>query len=299
MWAGGEEKFVSVSVITGAFAWSERKKSVYLRERKQKKCMEIRKIEDDSIIHEPYVWEYINELYDKKGEVFGARAYLNYSIIDTDPSLEQEYLEDKDIQESLDAFGLDSRKFWYLCLCVKYLASREGLVFIEDDDPQSTPGKCLELIMDKLNQFIKKEGQGCSIEFKIKEEKDILKVTSFNAFFIIHDILEYYLNEFSQNPALQLLLGSRCFSEKFFSKTKFVTNFTVYMDEFFKSRGLSKTVKKGRRKYHTRDLIASMIYTLRIDHNSRYIDEGKDYLKTLIAQEINKVDPNSLFRRMI
>jgi hypothetical protein len=30
MWAGGEEKFVSVSVIIGGFAWSERKKSVSL-----------------------------------------------------------------------------------------------------------------------------------------------------------------------------------------------------------------------------------------------------------------------------
>lgn len=221
-----------------------------------------------------------------------------------DNSQAEEFLEDDDIQDTLDAFGLDYRKFWYLCLAIKkYVENVTSL-----GKPRPSP-------MDELLEFITQVGQlepksknyaipltngkSALLTLKIEGVKHPLKVTNHATLLFIHDALTKCLSELIKdnernqddnadlnNVLYQLQLPFQSLNKNPYSETYLIALFTKYLYWFLKPLEPNRRVKASYDKYL---LVSRMVYTLRLSDDARYLDEYKEngdklnYLKNQIA----------------
>jgi len=123
-----------------------------------------------------------------------ASDYLNGKI-DTQ-SIRMDLYESPDVQDTLRAFGLDSSKFWYLCLFVKWRVDCEcktAFVFPKSGIEQ------LESLADELKKLSPEKS--ANLQFKIDRNKTITVDNGF-ALAALCDALISYLPEIANEKCL-------------------------------------------------------------------------------------------------
>ena len=202
-----------------------------------------------------------------------ACRYLDGEI---DKRKENVYLESKEVQETIKAFGLDSTKFWYLCLMVKdYVDSRTN------DAIKMNPAHREELVrlieeLDKLHPKFENHTISCvgTGELYVKVGKDKK--------FTITDGVTLSLI----NAAVSFLIG---YSKKYtnlldssslnFNKRESLPHvyqiylFNQYLSWFLKPKKAKKVFHASKDKSL---LISRMTYILGITFDDRFYEEYSD-----------------------
>jgi hypothetical protein len=202
-----------------------------------------------------------------------ACRYLDGEI---DKRKENVYLESKEVQETIKAFGLDSTKFWYLCLMVKdYVDSRTN------DAIKMNPAHREELVrlieeLDKLHPKFENHTISCvgTGELYVKVGKDKK--------FTITDGVTLSLI----NAAVSFLIG---YSKKYtnlldssslnFNKRESLPHvyqiylFNQYLSWFLKPKKTKKVFHASKDKSL---LISRMTYILGITFDDRFYEEYSD-----------------------
>lgn len=199
-----------------------------------------------------------------------ACRYLDGKI---DKRKENIYLESKEVQDTIKAFGLDSTKFWYLCLMVKdYVDSRTNdAIKLNPTHREELAGLIEEL--DKLHPKFENHTISCvgTGELYVKIGK--------NKKFTIKDGVTLSLI----NAAVSFLVG---YSKKytnlldssslnFNERESMPLIYHIYLFNYYLSWFL-KDIKGIKGIYASKDkslLISRMIYILGISDDKRYYQE--------------------------
>ncbi len=205
------------------------------------------KYSDGSIESDPHLRPY-----------YFASAFHEGSIDTID--IKKDLYESQDIQDTLRAFGLDSSKFWYLCLFIKW-----G-VDVENTSARTFPNKPMEKLRDLQAEFDKMDleeirenefaaTKPATLSFKVKGCKTIT-IEDCNTLALLNNIIKDYL---LTTPIKGYLL---CDSEKVeLSAVTLMYLFNKYLSVFLAPLRADKTVHACKDKSL---LISRMIYILGI-----------------------------------
>ena len=203
------------------------------------------------------------------------------------------------IQGFLKELGLDPRKFWYLCLAVKW----QAYLYRENGFLQPT----VEKEYDSLIKFLS-YGK-CGLTIQTKDEKNKLKLNPLTIC-LIKFALEHYRNH--DHGIFSTLAYQSVHKNKKPGNTQIVAYFTAVMDHFLKAYNPEgKPLDIICNKFTTRDLRAWMVYILEVDllagqktgkeleNRERFYSEWRTFLGKHISSYINKVDPTEFYRDKI
>ena len=176
--------------------------------------------------------------------------------------INQTYYEKPEIQDTLKAFGLDSAKFWYLCLFIKWK------VDCECDSARVFPKEPLEKLKDLQAEFEKLDftkyrgkyvsSKTAQLTFKVKGSK-AYTIDDKETLAILNNIINDYL---LATPAKGYLLND---SEKI--ELSIITKmylFNKYLSWFLSPLTANKAINAS---YDKSLLVSRMIYTLGIFKN--------------------------------
>lgn len=213
------------------------------------------------------------------------------------------YKDNIDLQDTLRAFGLDSEKFWYLCLFVNDIV--EG--FTVDMETPLSPRTELANLISKLNElncdFEKRNNSKladfvCNGELSLKiDNKTVLSITAPNILNTIKDALQSYLKDKEDDWTLDIAMCARKHKDK--STTIVVSLFKKYLSYYLDGCIADKhiTSSKGKNIAVSTDkmqLIGTMIYVLGIG-DKRFME--KDFLKNYKHKgKIELTVPNRYYR---
>lgn len=223
--------------------------------------------------------------------------------IKDDPELKEQlniYLandfEDFDLHAALDAFGLDYRKFWYLCVAVKWLTQN----YQKRGPRQLTYVENFRLLREQINKIVHENKKTEGLILGIVGEKHPLKITDIETLHAIGCALDsflhcplaermncprqdYYIPELEDLPRDK---GTR------YSETRSLAYFAAIMDYFLDTLTPgNKPIKKRGVKYYKRDLVAVMMYILIKKDKYLHLSGRRKHLHDQISGEIKKVDP--------
>ena len=197
-----------------------------------------------------------------------ASDYLDGKI-DTQ-SIRMDLYESPDIQDTLRAFGLDSSKFWYLCLFIKWRVDYEcktAFVF-----PTSTKEKLHSLVseFEKLSpefqgdKFVSKVP--ATLTFKVNDGKTIT-IDDANTLTIIGAAIESYLEQQDTEALITLKRYRTSELEKvdLSVRTK-IYLFHEYLSPFVKQLKATKGIYASKDKSL---LISRMIYVFRVSEDKK------------------------------
>lgn len=202
-----------------------------------------------------------------------ACRYLDGEI---DKRKEVVYLESKEVQETLKAFGLDSTKFWYLCLMVKdYVDSRTT------DAIKLNPTHREELVrlieeLDKLhpkfgNHTISYDGTG-ELSVKMGNDKKFT-ITDGTTLSLINAAVSLLIG-YSKDYTSLLDSSSLNFNEReSLPRVYQLYMFNHYLSWFLKPRKAIKGIHASKDKSL---LISRMTYILGITFDDRFYEEYSD-----------------------
>jgi len=199
--------------------------------------------------------------------------------------INQTYYEKPEIQDTLKAFGLDSAKFWYLCLFIKWK------VDCECDSARVFPKEPLEKLKDLQAEFEKLDftkyrgkyvsSKTAQLTFKVKGSK-AYTIDDKETLAILNNIINDYL---LATPAKGYLLND---SEKI--ELSIITKmylFNKYLSWFLSPLTANKAINAS---YDKSLLVSRMIYTLGIFKNEsmwqEYNESGnkKNQLKGYLSK---------------
>lgn len=199
--------------------------------------------------------------------------------------INQTYYEKPEIQDTLKAFGLDSSKFWYLCLFIKWK------VDCECDSARVFPKEPLEKLKDLQAEFEKLDftkyrgkyvsSKTAQLTFKVKGSK-AYTIDDKETLAILNNIINDYL---LATPAKGYLLND---SEKI--ELSIITKmylFNKYLSWFLSPLTANKAINAS---YDKSLLVSRMIYTLGIFKNEsmwqEYNESGnkKNQLKGYLSK---------------
>ena len=188
-----------------------------------------------------------------------ASDYLNGKI-DTQ-SIRMDLYESPDVQDTLRAFGLDSSKFWYLCLFVKWRVDCEcktAFVFPKSGIEQ------LESLADELKKLSPEKS--ANLQFKIDRNKTITVDNGF-ALAALCDALISYLPEIANEKCLSPNSYGLDEIEKvdLSVRTK-IYLFHEYLSPFVKQLKATKGIYASKDKSL---LISRMIYVFRVSEDKK------------------------------
>ena len=209
---------------------------------------------------------------------------LNEGTFDME-GINQTYYEKPEIQDTLKAFGLDSAKFWYLCLFIKWK------VDCECDSARVFPKEPLEKLKDLQAEFEKLDftkyrgkyvsSKTAQLTFKVKGSK-AYTIDDKETLAILNNIINDYL---LATPAKGYLLND---SEKI--ELSIITKmylFNKYLSWFLSPLTANKAINAS---YDKSLLVSRMIYTLGIFKNEsmwqEYNESGnkKNQLKGYLSK---------------
>lgn len=226
-------------------------------------------------------------------EQFAERFFAGY--ISTDR--EQKYLDSTEALDTLKAFGLDTDKFWYLCLAIKDVV--EGYT---DDAIRSkkTPREELKELEDELDKLepeykhgsFKCKGSGV---LTLKVGKHPIKITNPTTLTIIniaiYDLLEKYKESCECLNTVAYSLHEDTVTLKPIYK---IALFYKFLSWFLKDKVADKAIYASKDKSL---LISRMVFILGISDDESFFDEYKedgsklDYLKNYIKKYKDIVAP--------
>lgn len=212
-----------------------------------------------------------------------ASDYLNGKI-DTQ-SIRMDLYESPDIQDTLRAFGLDSSKFWYLCLFIKWKVDWEV------ESARVFPKEPLEKLKDLQAEFEKIDftkvrgkyvtSKTAELTFKVKgskaytiDDKDTLAILNsiINAYLLVTPTKGYLLHD-SEKVELSIITKMYLFNK--------------YLSWFLSPLTANKAINAS---YDKSLLVSRMIYTLGIFKNEslwqEYNESGnkKNQLKGYLSK---------------
>ena len=198
-----------------------------------------------------------------------ASDYLNGKI-DTQSSIRMDLYESPDIQDTLRAFGLDSSKFWYLCLFIKWRVDYEcktAFVF-----PTSTKEKLHNLIseFEKLSlefqggKFVSKVP--ATLTFKVNGGKTIT-IDDANTLTFIGAAIESFLEQQDTDD----LITSNSYGISELEKVDLSVRTKIYLFNEYLSPFV-KPLEAIKGIYASKDkslLISRMIYVFRVSEDKK------------------------------
>lgn len=210
------------------------------------------------------------------------------------------YLDDKlEIQYTLDAFGLDSNKFWYLCLFLKDYVKGQTTNAIKTNP---THREELSNLLDELNKMnikcdrILSAEKGGELSFKVEGGKKVV-ITDKTTLIYINVAITTFMEKYNK-----ILDKSTLDIE---ATTSLPLIYQIYLFNKYLSMFLKPLVaKKGDRASKDKSfLISKMIYVLSISDDVKFITEYKDngdklnHLKNLLSRYKNIKIPtlNSIY----
>lgn len=198
-----------------------------------------------------------------------ASDYLNGKI-DTQSSIRMDLYESPDIQDTLRVFGLDSSKFWYLCLFIKWRVDYEcktAFVF-----PTSTKEKLHNLIseFEKLSlefqggKFVSKVP--ATLTFKVNGGKTIT-IDDANTLTFIGAAIESFLEQHDTDD----LITSNSYGISELEKVDLSVRTKIYLFNEYLSPFV-KPLEAIKGIYASKDkslLISRMIYVFRVSEDKK------------------------------
>jgi hypothetical protein len=202
------------------------------------------------------------------------------------------YLDDKlEIQYTLDAFGLDSNKFWYLCLFLKDYAKGQTTNAIKTNP---THREELSNLLDELNKMnikikydrILSAEKGGELSFKVEGGKKVV-ITDKTTLIYINAAITTFMEKYNN------ILDKSTLDIK--ATTSLPLIYQIYLFNKYLSMFLKPLVaKKGTIASKDKSfLISKMIYVLSISDDVKFITEYKDngdklnHLKNLLSRYKN------------
>ena len=245
-----------------------------------------------------YVVDFANKVfptYDREGfyesnmpDLFGDR-YVKGII---KPIGFDKYLDDKlEIQYTLDAFGLDSNKFWYLCLFLKDYVKGQTTNAIKTNPTHREELSNLLYELNKMNIKIKYDRilsaeKGGELSFKVEGGKKVV-ITDKTTLIYINAAITIFMEKYNK------ILDKSTLDIK--ATTSLPLIYQIYLFNKYLSMFLKPLVaKKGTIASKDKSfLISKMIYVLSISDDVKFITEYKDngdklnHLKNLLSRYKN------------
>lgn len=197
--------------------------------------------------------------------------YLKRDYRKLDTSFKEKFLTNEDLQNTIEAFGLDVSKFWYLLLFV--------YDYIEDIGINApTLGKT---VLEDINDLTTKLSEATSITLK-KDNRKSYATESERTIKEISVALNFYLQVLKDNELNNSMNSRTSFDLKgnyldiSYKKWKFAEIFQFFLEDkkANKSKVLDKRVKVSTDKWM---FISRLIYTVGYDgkrYNEEYDSEG-------------------------
>ena len=202
-----------------------------------------------------------------------ACRYLDGEI---DKRKENVYLESKEVQETIKAFGLDSAKFWYLCLMVKdYVDSRTNDAIKQNPTHREELLRLIEEL-DKLHPKFENHTISCvgTGELYIKVGKDKKFTISDGVTLSLINAAVSFLIGHSKDYTNLLDSSSLNFNEReSLPRVYQLYMFNHYLSWFLKPRKSIKGIHASKDKSL---LISRMTYILGITFDDRFYEEYSD-----------------------
>ena len=212
------------------------------------------------------------------------------------------YLDDKlEIQYTLDAFGLDSNKFWYLCLFLKDYVKGQTTNAIKTNPTHREELSNLLYELNKMNIKIKYDRilsaeKGGELSFKVEGGKKVV-ITDKTTLIYINAAITIFMEKYNK------ILDKSTLDIN--ATTSLPLIYQIYLFNKYLSMFLKPLVaKKGARAYKDKSfLISKMKYVLSISDDIKFITEYKDngdklnHLKNLLSRYKNIKIPtlNSIY----
>lgn len=202
------------------------------------------------------------------------------------------YLDDKlEIQSTLDAFGLDSNKFWYLCLFLKDYVKGQTTNAIKTNPTHREELSNLLYELNKMNIKIKYDRilsaeKGGELSFKVEGGKKVV-ITDKTTLIYINAAITTFMEKYNN------ILDKSTLDIK--ATTSLPLIYQIYLFNKYLSMFLKPLVaKKGTIASKDKSfLISKMIYVLSISDDVKFITEYKDngdklnHLKNLLSRYKN------------
>lgn len=253
-----------------------------------------------------YVVDFANKVfpaYDGEGfyesnmpDLFGIR-YVKGMV---KPIGVDKYLDDKlEIQYTLDAFGLDSNKFWYLCLFLKDYVKGQTTNAIKTNP---THREELSNLLNELNKMnikcdrILSAEKGGELSFKVEGGKKVV-ITNKTTLIYINVAITTFMKKYNN------ILDESTLNINVTTSLSLIYQiylFNKYLSMFLKPLVAKKGTIASKDKSF---LISKMIYVLSISDDVKFITEYKDngdklnHLKNLLSRYKNIKIPtlNSIY----
>lgn len=225
-----------------------------------------------------------------------ACRYLDGRI---DTRKEKIYMESKEVQETIKAFGLDSAKFWYLCLMVKdYVDSRTNNAIKQNPTHREELLRLIEEL-DKLHPKFENHTISCvgtgELYVKIGKDKKFT-ITDGVTLSLINAAVSFLLGNSKEYTNL-LDSSSLNFNEReSLPRVYQIYLFNYYLAWFLKSK---KAIKGFHASKDKSLLISRMTYILGITFDDRFYEEYSEtgernnFLKRYLSK-YKKIDINTI-----
>ena len=225
-----------------------------------------------------------------------ACRYLDGEI---DRRKEKIYMESKEVQETIKAFGLDSAKFWYLCLMVKdYVDSRTNNAIKQNPTHREELLRLIEEL-DKLHPKFENHTISCvgtgELYVKIGKDKKFT-ITDGVTLSLINAAVSFLLGNSKEYTNL-LDSSSLNFNEReSLPRVYQIYLFNYYLAWFLKSK---KAIKGFHASKDKSLLISRMTYILGITFDDRFYEEYSEtgernnFLKRYLSK-YKKIDINTI-----
>ena len=206
-----------------------------------------------------------------------------------------DYLHDNDIQSTLEAFGLDYRKFWFLCLGVKWLTLN-----YKKSKPVPLRKEILQSMVDTMEKMSLEDKTGKKASLKLSAGgKDTLIVTDKEILLNVFENLKLISRAVKYDTDYPWGFPTDSDKEEY-CESQCIAYFKAILDCFTKNL---KANRKIAASYDKEMLISRMVYRIGLSNNPKYLEEWKQdkleqnikeryrFLKGQIADYKDKVDP--------
>lgn len=204
-------------------------------------------------------------------DIFAGR-YLDNKI---DTSKQQIYEDATEVQDTLKAFGLDTSKFWYLCLCIKDYVEGQTVDAIVNTPTHREELKMLVERLDEMQPEIQhshiKVTQNAKLTLKVGS-KHKLEIEDGQTLTLLNVAVSEFLEKYKDTGNATLFDTAKL---NINNKTSLPLIYRVYLFEKYLSWFL-KPLKARKGIYASKDknlLVSRMIWILGISDDKRYYEE--------------------------
>jgi hypothetical protein len=231
--------------------------------------------------------------------IYGSRSICHFAVKyldgkEIDTSFKQKFIDNKDVQNTINGFGIDVDKFWYLLLFINdysYHSCNEGCRF--KDSPEEQIKKLVSKIVYSIKEFNKDLvevtfNKPIEIDLKINGQRVTTIDDPLAVLKVAQDCLDG-LKRIEEGAALKMRRGYSSIAESnsvhiwYFAKL-FLTFFDLY-PQFSGRKKHDPTVSLDKKL-----LISRLIYIVGLSKNEKFVDSNET-LNGYLRQYKNYTEP--------